>query len=264
MLPTGGRGYRRAAPSQHREFNGFILKGRSMKRCLFFPAAIGVVLTTPIAAQETQGIREARTSAIGEPASPQAGTGLETVTPPNPSTGDGPISVDEALRAAQEALDRLEDADGEAAVRALLDEVNRHVEALRASDPDHPRLLYIVSLAITPSRRLAASCGAMCAALGPRPFCEIRPASRRYLAQRFTLRSSMFRAREVAITSSDSRAIDTSHNLLRFTRMVRRESTPSVFSSDIFGSETCQRGHYQSDRLSSKADCQLLVSWSPC
>lgn len=115
-----------------------------MKRCLFLPAAIGVLLTTPIsAAQETQGTRETRTSALGEPANPQAGTGLETGTPPRPATGDGRISVDEALRVAQDALDQLEEADGEAAVRALLDEGSRHVAALQASDPDHPRLPYL-------------------------------------------------------------------------------------------------------------------------
>lgn len=115
-----------------------------MKRCLLLPTAIGVVLTTPIsAAQETQGTRETRTSALGAPANPQEGTGLETVTTPRPATGDGRISVDEALRAAQETLDRLEEADGEAAVRALLDEVSRHMAALQASDPDHPRLPYL-------------------------------------------------------------------------------------------------------------------------
>ena len=83
-----------------------------MKRRLFLSAAIGVVLTTSTsAAQETPATRETETS---------------------------------ALRAAQEALDRLEEANGEAAVRAILDEVNRHVADLRASDPDHPRLSYLL------------------------------------------------------------------------------------------------------------------------
>ncbi|MCH7884860.1 MAG: hypothetical protein IIC01_06360 [Planctomycetes bacterium] len=114
-----------------------------MKRCLFLPAAIGAVLTMPIAAQETPGTRETGTSALGAPSNPQAGTGLETGTPPRHATGDGRGSADEALRAAQEALDRLEEADGETAVRALLDEVSRHLADLRASDPDHPRLPYL-------------------------------------------------------------------------------------------------------------------------
>ncbi len=65
------------------------------------------------------------------------------------TSGEPAISVEEAIRRATGALDRLELQEDESKVRAAIEEVDRSIEAVRDADPAHPHLPFLLGRAYT-------------------------------------------------------------------------------------------------------------------
>lgn len=65
------------------------------------------------------------------------------------TSGEPAISIEEAIRRATKALDRLELQEDESKVRAAIEEVDRSIEAVRDADPAHPHLPFLLGRAYT-------------------------------------------------------------------------------------------------------------------
>ncbi len=74
---------------------------------------------------------------------PMCGTGFQPVESPAPqeTKAPQPLPVEETVRRAIEALDRMEQG-GDA--QTLLTEATRYADMVRSRQPDHPRLVYII------------------------------------------------------------------------------------------------------------------------